>query len=199
MCRRVIQPIVTTHLAVQLNLPPDGIALEHDKERNSQPGQRLLTVRRRNPESPTNRAAYMRWGIGTAQRGRDLIYNARAETAGTKPTFREAYRNRRCLVPIAGFYEFPKNAPPVTFRTTAETPAAMAAIWSPATRHSYNPKHCAVLTAEPNATVAPHHHRMPVILMEEEWQEWMDITTPTSRLAELTRPKEWETITISLR
>ena len=195
MCRRVIQPIVTTHLAVQLNLPPDGIALEHDKERNSQPGQRLLTVRRRNPESPTNRAAYS-WGIGEPKEQR-LIYNARGDCRD-QAAFPGSYRNRG-PGPHRRLYEFPKNAPPVTFRTTAETPAAMAAIWSPATRHSYNPKHCAVLTAEPNATVAPHHHRMPVILMEEEWQEWMDITTPTSRLAELTRPKEWETITISLR
>ena len=191
MCRRVIQPIVTTELGLQFNLQPGAAPMKPEDERNVNPGQQLLTIRRGDPELEYNRAAFMRWGMGPAQRGRDLMYNARSETAAIKPSFRDAFHRRRCLVPVAGFFEFPATGAPVAFRTEQGFPAAMAGIWNPAQRDAFNPKHCVVLTAEPNALVAPHHHRMPVLLMEEDWQEWMEPATDASRLAQMLKPRDW--------
>ncbi len=85
--------------------------------------------------------------------------NARWETVATKPTFREAFRKRRCIVFAGGFDEW-KNRKPLRFIMKDDAPFAFAGIWEPAGGDGST---CAILTCAPNELVAGTHDRMPVI------------------------------------
>jgi putative SOS response-associated peptidase YedK len=119
------------------------------------------------------RLALMRWGIKPSWSPSMLLLNAKAETVATKPTFRKAFRERRCLVPADGFYEWAKvgaRKQPYLFRLTDGAPFAFAGLWElwqgkPA---------CAIITTQANERVRPVHDRMPVILPREQFDRWLD-------------------------
>ena len=111
-------------------------------------------------------------------RARPLI-NARSETAASKPSFRAAFRKRRCVVPVDGFYEWRKVAggpkQPIQFRVGDGGVFGLAGLWE----HWTSPAGDAVetftiLTTEANELVAPVHDRMPVILPREAHRAWLD-------------------------
>ncbi|MBT7095780.1 SOS response-associated peptidase, partial [Candidatus Poribacteria bacterium] len=104
--------------------------------------------------------------------------NARSETVAEKPSFKAAFKRRRCIVPISGFYEWqktPGGKQPHFIRSVDEEPLAVAAIWEVWTKgeEAYI-ETCALLTMDANETVAPVHHRMPVILEPDIWDIWLD-------------------------
>jgi len=125
----------------------------------------------------------MRWGLIPSWAkdkaiGPRLI-NAMAETVATKPAFRDAFRRRRCLVPVDFFYEWrktgggkqpsekqPSGKQPYAIGLADGAPMALAGLWDRwkdpsdgATLHSFT-----VITGPPNELVAPIHNRMPVVL-----------------------------------
>ncbi len=125
------------------------------------------------------------WAVDAAQSAR--MINARAETVATSPAFRVALRRRRCIVPADGFYEWERRGAtrqPWLIRRSDRAPMAMAGLWSlwrdPASGH-WVPS-CAVITTVANATVAPLHDRMPVLLTEEDWDQWLDPAEPSAEL-----------------
>jgi putative SOS response-associated peptidase YedK len=115
----------------------------------------------------------MTWGLALAGAPR-MLPNAQSETARDKPSFRRAAAARRCLVPVNGFYEW-KHAGrlrlPHLFTLRDEPGFALAGIWDPPGEG--RPETFAVLTTEPNALVAPIHHRMPVILPGTAMPRWL--------------------------
>ena len=126
-------------------------------------------------------AELVRWGMlpKWKQEAGDTmpVINARSETVFTARTFKNAVRDRRCVVPCGGFYE------PRVEGSTAEherylfTPRqtdvfAIAAIWSPSTQDDN--KEAVILTTEPNAVVGAIHDRMPVLLDENGMKIWCD-------------------------
>ncbi|WP_266079534.1 SOS response-associated peptidase [Haladaptatus caseinilyticus] len=101
--------------------------------------------------------------------------NARAETLAEKPSFRDAFRERRCLVLADGFYDWKKTATgkqPYRMTRADAKPFAMAGLWEPwqngASRASFT-----VVTTEPNDLVGEIHDRMPVILAPDEESRWL--------------------------
>jgi len=117
--------------------------------------------------------------------------NARVETVTEKPSFREAFRKRRCLVLADGFYEWLKEgSKKLPYRVVLKNrePFAFAGLWdewrSPQgkTISSFS-----ILTTEPNTLLAPIHNRMPVILPPEAEEIWMDprLTDPVALLPTL--------------
>lgn len=106
------------------------------------------------------------------------MINARAETVGEKPAYRDAYRYRRCLVPASGFYEWDRTKSPrqpYYFYPGEGEFMAMAGVWE----HWLHPCGSEILsvsliTTSANETVGKIHHRMPVILEEENWDRWLD-------------------------
>lgn len=103
------------------------------------------------------------------------LINARSETVMEKPAFREAFRKRRCIIPLSGFYEWhTKTRTPYYFTDTPhDRLLALAGIWE----HWQSDKiihSCAILTTTPNAVMKPIHHRMPVLLSDETVQAWLD-------------------------
>jgi putative SOS response-associated peptidase YedK len=120
------------------------------------------------------------------------LFNARADTAADKPSFRGPFQRRRCLVPADGFYEWRKAGKakvPVRFTRSDGAPFAFAGLWdewpSPegGTLRTFT-----VLTTEPNALVAPVHDRMPVILTEAGEDAWLDPGAKTAELRPLLVP-----------
>lgn len=105
--------------------------------------------------------------------------NARSETAADKPTFRDSFLKRRCLIPADGFYEWqrlPKGKLPHYIYRADTKPLALAGLWSswkdPETEEWI--RTCTILTGSPNGLVAEIHDRMPVVLPEDAWADWLD-------------------------
>jgi putative SOS response-associated peptidase YedK len=132
---------------------------------NVAPTQPVLGVR-----NDDARVVEMRWGLGPpgSVSGTGQI-NARSETVATKPTFRDAFLYRRCIVFADGFYEW-RDRKPMRFSMKDDAPFAFAGIWEPAGGSAST---CAILTCAPNDLVAGTHDRMPVILPEASLDSWL--------------------------
>ncbi|MYK31420.1 MAG: SOS response-associated peptidase, partial [Boseongicola sp. SB0670_bin_30] len=105
------------------------------------------------------------------------LINARAESIARKPAFRDACRNRRCLVPASGFYEWTRdsdnNRLPWYIHARSDRPLAFAGIWQDWERGESSIASCAIVTTSANRALAGIHHRMPVILDAREWPLWL--------------------------
>jgi putative SOS response-associated peptidase YedK len=118
-----------------------------------------------------------------------LLTNARADGVATKPSFRSAFKKRRCLVPATGFYEWKaegKKKFPHSF-TVAGGLFAMAGLWEG--RHAgADAESTCLITTEANEVVGAVHDRMPVILPREAWAAWLNPATEAGALQELLVP-----------
>jgi putative SOS response-associated peptidase YedK len=125
------------------------------------------------------KAAALRWGLipswAKDERTGAKTFNARAETLLERPTFRDAFRQRRCLVLAGGFYEWDAQRQPVYFYLESGKPFALAGLWdtwkSPA---GETVNSCTVITTTPNQLLRRVHDRMPVILSPEDYDLWLD-------------------------
>lgn len=136
------------------------------------------------------------------------LINARAETVASKPTFKDAFQRRRCLIVADSFYEWqqpaaskaapaapgatPQKAVKQPFLIQLKTKAlfAFAGLWEYREVPNQQPHFsCTILTTSPNALMASIHHRMPVILPAEEYDLWLDPSTrDLDALQNLLRP-----------
>jgi len=123
----------------------------------------------------------MRWGFlphwyKTPTDG-PLLINARAETIAEKPAFRAACRDRRCLIPATGFYEWTKDADgnrlPWYIYPNFENSLAFAGIWQIWEKGDDPLITCAIVTTSANAPMSEIHHRMPVVLAQNDWPLWL--------------------------
>lgn len=162
---------------------------------NIAPGTPVLAVRSR---SDGNVAGLLRWGLvpwwarDAAIGGR--LANVRSDTAFDK--FREAMRQRRCLIPADVFYEWrvvaarrPKQ--PYAIGLRAAGVFALGGIWEywrPEGRDGEVLLTCAVLTTEPNDVLAHIHDRMPVIVDVDDFAAWLDPHTAVPQVRDLVRP-----------
>lgn len=112
------------------------------------------------------------------------LFNARSETAGEKPSFRNALKRRRCLIPASGFYEWQASKEggkqPFWIRRKDGGLLALAGLWE--TWQGPNGEEldtCAILTTDPNEVMAPIHDRMPVILGKDAYAAWLDCSDET--------------------
>ena len=147
---------------------------------NIAPTQPVLLVRAK-PHSGGREATFLTWGLipfwaKEQQIGRPMI-NARAETAAQKPSFRAAFRYRRCIVPADGFYEWKKESggkQPYLIGLASGGLFGIAALWERWERDGSVVESCALLTTGPNELMASIHQRMPVILQPQDYDEWLD-------------------------
>jgi putative SOS response-associated peptidase YedK len=153
------------------------------------------------PNDGKNRLRLFRWGLipwfaRDPSIGNRLI-NARSETLAEKPSFRTAYRRRRCLILADGFYEWRKNPngrtkTPMYVCLKSGEPFAFAGLWD-AWRPSLAdgpPVHsCTIITTDPNTLLERIHNRMPVILKPDGYQAWIDpVEKETAELSHLLTP-----------
>ena len=105
------------------------------------------------------------------------MINARSETVAEKPSFRRAFKERRCLIPADGFYEWQKTngaKQPYYIRMRSGHPFAFAGLWETWNGDESEIRSCTILTTNPNELVGEIHNRMPVILPPEVYELWLD-------------------------
>ncbi|MCO7175509.1 SOS response-associated peptidase [Sporolactobacillus kofuensis] len=161
---------------------------------NVAPGQNILTVIRGNNG---NRMGYLRWGLIPSwakdeKIGYKLI-NARVESIREKPSFRDAFHKRRCLIVADSFYEWthrqPKEKKPYRFMMKTGELFAMAGLWESWRTSNQRVIHsCTIITTEANTIMQPIHDRMPIILRKENEAQWLDPTTDSQTLMNIMQP-----------
>ncbi len=126
----------------------------------------------------------LKWGLvpswsKEARTSQGLI-NARAETITEKPSFREAFKSRRCIIPASGFYEWQKQTKgakqPFYFYLKEKDVFGFAGLWEEWLDKESGEllETCTIITTEANEVLKPVHERMPVILKPESYDEWLD-------------------------
>jgi putative SOS response-associated peptidase YedK len=150
----------------------------------------------------------LRWGLvperwAEKRSGRPLI-NARAESLASQPAFAESFRERRCLIPADGFFEWRRDETgktPVWITRTDGELFAFAGVWAAlparASGDAGEMLHsCAIVTCAPNELIRPIHDRMPVVLDPELEAAWLDPERPDDELLELLRPAAAELLSV---
>ena len=156
---------------------------------NIAPSQPVAVI----PNDGKNTLDYFVWGLIPSwakdpQIGSRMI-NARAETLQEKPSFKNAFRRRRCLIPASGFYEWQatpgqKTKTPMYIRLREDKPFALAGLWE-----NWNAPDgskilsCTIITTQPNALLQDIHNRMPVILPPEAYPTWLEQGEPDLKIA----------------
>lgn len=185
-CRTVCGRITLTRsageIAEQFELEPGCELAPLEPRYNLAPSQDLATIRQ---DGEGRRVLSMeRWGLvphwaKDPAVGNRLI-NARAESVATKPAFRDSLRRRRCLVPADGFYEWSGRGAerrPYLFRRPDRALLGIAGLYARWIGEGGEViDSCTLVTTEANASLAPFHHRMPVILAPGDYAGWLDRT-----------------------
>jgi putative SOS response-associated peptidase YedK len=161
-----------------------------DDRYNIAPQQPVAVVR---TTEKGNELVLLKWGlIPSWSKDPTIAYkliNARSETVAEKPSFRSAFKSRRCLIPASGFYEWQKTGgrtkQPYFIRLRDEDLFSLAGLWE----RWHAPRGeiietCTILTTEANEVMRPLHDRMPVILDAEGEDAWLD----TRSTADVLRP-----------
>ena len=154
---------------------------------NIAPSQQVVAIIN---DGVKNRLGHLRWGLippwaKDEKIGYKMI-NARAETAAEKPSFRNAFKRKRCIIPADSFYEWKKTEKgkvPMRFKLKSDGIFALAGLWESWKSPEGTTIHtCTVITTTPNELVRPVHGRMPVILRPEDEAIWL---APNNEDAEL--------------
>ena len=191
MCGRYTLRTPVEKLAEEFGLEDSSVDLPPNY--NVAPTQGVAAVL---AENGHRRLEVLRWGLippwaDDPQIGSRMI-NARAETAHEKPSFRRAFRERRCLIPADGFYEWKRTngtKQPYYIHMKEGRPFAFAGLWE-SWREEDGPevRSCAILTTRPNALASEIHDRMPVILPAGSREAWLDPEAEKEELLALLEP-----------
>jgi putative SOS response-associated peptidase YedK len=180
MCGRYRRTTAEEEIARQYHIPiPPQLDLPISY--NIAPTQNVLAIRL-NPKTDEWSMSTLRWGLIPSWAKDEKIgyktINARVETVDTSPSYREAYKKRRCLIPADGFYEWKRTdsiKQPYSIQRQDGTVFCFAGLWEgwkkPGTEDWI--RTCTIITCEPNELNAQIHNRMPVILPEEHFQGWL--------------------------
>jgi len=156
------------------------------------PSQTLPIITEAEPEQLT----LAEWGLTPrwSKEGKPAkrLINARAETVHTLRSFRQAFREQRCLVPATAFFEWQTTAQgkqPYRIALKDNQPFVFAGLYDDVATGESPPRPAyAIITTEANELMAPIHHRMPVILASDDAGAWLDPDTPEEQLKALLRP-----------
>lgn len=180
MCGRFALITTGSELAEQFDVPlVQSPALT--ARYNVAPTQPVTAVRL-NRESGVRELTFLNWGLipfwaKDPSIGSRMI-NARAETVTEKPSYRNAFKYRRCLIPADGFYEWQKQngrKQPMFVHAADGHALAFAGLWETwQSPEGSVIESCTILTTTPNELMQPIHNRMPVIIAPEDYSMWLD-------------------------
>ncbi len=180
MCGRFVQ--FSSLRTLETYFPIDSITGDVVASYNVAPTREVLAIIHQNGR----RLEKLHWGLVPSWAkdltGASRLINARAETVAQKPSFRAAFKRRRCLIMADGFYEWQGakgSKQPYFIALPSNSPFAFAGLWE-----SWKSKEasdddpvyqsCTILTTAASESVQEIHHRMPVILQPEAYEDWLD-------------------------
>jgi putative SOS response-associated peptidase YedK len=184
----------------ELDLQPD---FDFKPRYNIAPAQKVPVVRLDSKEGKRE-LTEMKWGLvpfwaKDISIGNRLI-NARAETVAEKPSFRDAFKKRRLLVPASGFYEWKKTAgrkTPYYISNADRRLLALAGLWERWDKEGEPLETFTILTTAPNSLVAELHDRMPVIISQADYENWLQPDPDFVELEQLFRPYPEEKLRVT--
>jgi putative SOS response-associated peptidase YedK len=183
MCGRVIQSSSPLRLAIVEGLAVSDSRMGNVRSRyNAAPSQELLVIRE-NHQTGERSLDLIKWGLiphrCTDPKGGHRPINAKAESVSRLPMFRDAYAQRRCIVPVDGFFEWRAiegaRKQPYAISMKDGSPFGLAGLWE----NWKNPntseweRTFAIITVPSNSLVGQIHDRMPAILKPESYDRWL--------------------------
>lgn len=177
MCGRFTLTVTEDQLKMRFDL--EDVPFDYQPRYNIAPGQMVTAVI---AQAGQKRIGELKWGLVPAWAKDPSIgfktINAKSETVAEKPSFKNAFQRKRCLIPADGFYEWQQTASgkqPMRILLKEREIFSMAGLYDTWTAPDGTKLHtCTLLTTKPNSLVAPIHDRMPVILRREEEDLWLD-------------------------
>jgi putative SOS response-associated peptidase YedK len=192
MCGRFVRKSTIEEIVAQFDAEFDA-EFDVSPSFNIAPSQQVLAI----VQEKRRTVRAFRWGLIPSWAKDEKIgykmINARAESLADKPSFKQAYEKRRCLVVADGFYEWRKDArakTPYYFHLKTGRPFGFAGLWE----RWKNPdgavvNSCAIITTSPNRLMEPIHDRMPVIIGQQSYGDWLDSSNFNhAMLSELLKP-----------
>jgi putative SOS response-associated peptidase YedK len=177
MCGRFV--LITDLKNIQKIFNIQDISCEHQPSWNMVPNQSVPVIIHHNG---INQLVCYRWGLIPSWAKdpsiADKLINARAETVDKKPSFRDAFKKRRCLIVADGFYEWKKEGNkkmPLYYYLKSGRPFGFAGLyetWISPDKKEINT--CVIITTAANELIAPVHDRMPVILSNDQERVWLN-------------------------
>lgn len=197
MCGRFALSIPISHIVKEFYI--DEIFSDQPVRYNIAPGQQVAAIINSNGRRIISD---YEWGlIPSWAKDRALSYrliNARAETIGQKPSFKNSFHHKRCLIPASGFFEWKKegaNKKPYFIRLKSQDVFLFAGLYDSWTSpENQELKTCTIITTQANKSIAPIHDRMPVILSQDKSDVWLDEKAEVHRLHALLVPCQQEEI-----
>jgi putative SOS response-associated peptidase YedK len=201
MCGRYVSVSSPTILAERFKAEEVRVEV-HEPDYNVTPRASVPVV----AESQGKRVLdIVRWGLipswAKDTKIGDRMINARADKIASSNAYKRAFAKRRCIIPADGFYEWQKlehkkQKQPWFFRRRDGEPLAFAGLWEvwhdpndAAGDEAPRVRSCVIITTDANDTISPIHDRMPVVLPESAWDEWLDReNNDTERLQKLLVP-----------
>ena len=191
MCGRITQDLNLKTLFAQYRLSRAAPALNLAPRYNGCPTQDFVACRR---EGEERTLAKLRWGL-VPPWARDLkmgarMINARSETVHEKPAFRSAFRRRRCVIPVNGWFEWRREGgekQPYWIRRENAEVFSLAGLWECWGKGEEPVETFTVLTTAVSPALADIHHRQPVIVEDGDVDEWLNPVTSSERLIAMAR------------
>lgn len=190
MCGRFTQYFTWSQLVELYGLT--GPILNLEPRYNIPPTAQVLAIR---GERGKHYASSMRWNLIPAywrpgdEKPAFMLHNARADGVASKPSFRDAFRHRRCIVPASGYYEWKtegdgkkKTKRPFYMTLQDGSPMSFAGIWNEHEIDGDQVLSVAIVTTEPNEKLAEVHDRMPVVIGRYDIDNWISGTDPRALL-----------------
>jgi putative SOS response-associated peptidase YedK len=188
MCGRFAQIEPVDVIAQRLQV--EEVLVQHTAPRyNIYPGEDIVAL----VQTPGKKLVELRWGLvpywtKDPSSFKPLI-NARVETVVQKPSFKRAFLNNRCIVPASGFYEWKKEGTKkIPYFITVEDFFGFAGIFDSITINDRQIHTCAILTTAANEQMSNIHNRMPVIIPQSEFDQWINKETTSENLQKLMQP-----------
>ena len=191
VCGRITQDLNLKTLFAMYGLPPEAPALNLASRYNGCPTQEFVVCR---PGRDGRTLARLRWGL-VPMWAKDLkigarMINARSETVHEKPAFRSAFRRRRCVIPVNGWFEWRREGgakQPYWIRPENAETFSLAGLWERWDKGEEPVETFTILTTAASTALADIHHRQPVIVGDGEVDGWLDPASPSERLVAMAR------------
>jgi putative SOS response-associated peptidase YedK len=168
------------------------------------PTQDIAVILNSNPNEITT----ARWGLipfwAKDKSIGNKMFNARSETLSEKPSFKNLIKNRRCLIPVTGFYEWKniegkKTKQAYHIHLTTDEIFTLAGLWDIWNDENGNKIiTTTIITTNPNKLISEIHDRMPVIISKNNFSKWLDLKSNSAMVASLLTPYIEEEMTSEL-